>query len=73
MNSYRATVTATFIQSDVTFTTYVKGRSAQEAKRELEREGYNVVQMWARDLSACNGPQERTDAEGYANAYEARA
>ena len=42
VNSYRAQVTATFVQGDVDFTTYIGARSAEEAKRKLQREGYEV-------------------------------
>lgn len=52
MSSYRATVTATFVQGDITFTTYIAARSAQEAKRELEREGYNVVALFVLEFAA---------------------
>lgn len=52
MNAYRATVTATFMQGDVTFTTYVSAHTAKEAKRTLEREGYEVKALWVLEHAA---------------------
>lgn len=52
MNTYRATVTANFIQGSVEFTTYINARTSQEAKRLLEREGYDVVHLWVLELAA---------------------
>lgn len=52
VNTYRATVISTFYQGDVEHTTYIGARSTEEAKRKLEREGYNVVAMWVLDLAA---------------------
>ena len=50
MNSYRATVSFKGIGEE--FTTYVAGRSADEAKATLKREGFAVVTLWVLELAA---------------------
>jgi len=45
VNSYRAEVVSNFIQGAVRHTTYVAARSAEEARRKLEREGFEVVAL----------------------------
>lgn len=45
LNSYRAQVVSNFIQGAVQHTTYVAGRTAEEARRTLEREGFDVLSM----------------------------
>ena len=52
MNTYRATVIATFMQGGVEHTTYVGARTAEEAKATLEREGFEVKAMWVLELAA---------------------
>ena len=50
VNAYKATVIATFIQGGVEFTTYIGARNAEDAKRLLEREGYDVMHLWVLEV-----------------------
>jgi hypothetical protein len=47
MRTYWATVTATYMQGDITFNTLVGANSIEQAKSKLEREGYVVSDIWA--------------------------
>jgi len=51
MHTYRADVTASFIQGDVRFTATTQAADLAEAESNLIRDGYEVHSVWAVEVA----------------------
>lgn len=55
MQTFKADITATFIQGSVDHWTYIAAKNADDARRQLEREGYEVREIQPVKLTHLGG------------------